>query len=174
MHLVSRGAFATAYDLPVPDSVRLNVQAWLASESGGASLVEFYLDGEKGLPRILYLERQRRRLYLIFEAAFLSQLLDVSPNIGTDDRIFLYNAHEQPFLSNTIEEEYRVPADWQAGIHKLFWENQINGVQDLTIRDTCGSSSRVTGCAICRCSSTSRARTRWRCSRSKRQRLNSR
>lgn len=136
LHLVSRGAFASAYDVPVPEAVRLNVQSWLASDTGGASLVEFYLDSERGFPRILYLERQRRRLYLIFEAAFLSQLLDVSPNIGTDDRIFLYNAHEQPFLSNTIEEEYRVPADWQAGIHKLFWENQINGVQDLTIRDT--------------------------------------
>ncbi len=134
-HLVARGTFTSAYDVPVPEAVRLNVQAWLATDAAGPSLVEFYLDGEKGSPRILYLERQRRRLFLIFEAAFLSQLLDVSPNIGTDDRIFLYNAHEQPFLSNTIEEEYRVPAEWQSGIHKLFWENQINGVQDLTIRD---------------------------------------
>lgn len=134
-YLVQRGVFSTAYDIPVPDAVRLNVSSWLANKEAGSALIEFYLESEKSTPRILYLERKIQKSYLIFKAAFLSQLLDTSRNIGSEDRIFIYNVHEQPFLSNTIESEYRVPPDWQAAIHKLFWEQQINGIQDLQVGD---------------------------------------
>ncbi|MBN8219386.1 MAG: response regulator [Spirochaetes bacterium] len=135
-YLVARGNFSTGYELPVPESVRLNIQSWLASSESGGALIEFYTDPEKGKPRIVYLEKKHTRRYFIFESTFLSQLLDVSQNISPDDRIFIYNVHEEPFLSNTIEAEYHVPPDWQAGIHKLFWQHTVNGIQELVLKET--------------------------------------
>ena len=134
-YLVGRGTFVNGYELPVPDSVRLNIFSWLAHADSGGALIEFYIDPEKQKPRIVYLEKKSARRYFIFESTFLSQLLDVSQNISPDDRIFIYNIHEQPFLSNTIEAEYQVPPDWQAGIHKLFWQHTVNGIQELTLKD---------------------------------------
>ncbi len=133
-YLVQRGAFSTGYEINIPDAVRLNVLSWLANKEAGSALIEFYLESEKSKPRILYVERKVQKSYLIFEAAFLSQLLDISQNIGSDDRIFIYNVHEQPFLSNTIESDYQVPAEWQAGIHKLFWEQLVNGIQEIEVK----------------------------------------
>lgn len=135
-YLVARGNFTTGYELPVPESVRLNILNWLGNTQGGGALIEFYIDAEKTKPRIVYLEKKNNRRFFIFEATFLSQLLDVSQNIGADDRIFLYNIHEEPFLSNSIEAEYQVPPDWQAGIHKLFWQHTVNGIQELTLKDS--------------------------------------
>lgn len=135
-YLVARGNFTTGYELPVPESVRLNILNWLGNNQGGGALIEFYIDSEKTKPRIVYLEKKNNRRFFIFEATFLSQLLDVSQNIGADDRIFLYNIHEEPFLSNSIEAEYQVPPDWQAGIHKLFWQHTVNGIQELALKDS--------------------------------------
>jgi len=134
-NLVSRGNFNTGYEIPVPEAVRLNILAWLAETGGAAALIEFYTDSEKARPRLVYLEKKHGRRFFIFEAAFLSQLLDISQNIGADDRIFMYNVHEAPFLSNSIEAEYQVPADWQAAIHKLFWQRDVNGIQEINLQD---------------------------------------
>lgn len=134
-NLVMRATFGNSYDIPVPDAVRLNIQAWLAESQGPAALVEFYIEPEKNRPWLIYLEKKYGRRFFIFEAAFLSQLLDVSHNIGADDRIFMYNVHESPFLSNTIEAEYQVPADWQSAIHKLFWQRDVNGIQEINLQD---------------------------------------
>lgn len=133
--LVARGGFSTGYEIPVSDSVRQNVLGWLSDKNGGAALIEFYHDANTGRPRILYLEKQRGGVYFIFEADFISKLLDISHNISADDSIFIYNVYEEPFLSNSIEAGYRVTDDWQAGIHKLFWQSRVNGIHELQLKE---------------------------------------
>lgn len=133
--LLSRGRFATGYEIPVPDAVRQNVLWWLSEKNGPAALIEFFTDQTSGRPRIVYLEKRAGGMYFIFEADFISKLLDVSRNISADDRIFIYNIHEEPFFSNSIEAGYRVTDDWQAGIHKLFWQSRVNGIHELQLRD---------------------------------------
>lgn len=134
-HLAARGQFTNVYELPVPDSVRHSAQVWLNDNAAGGALIEFYTDSGQNKPRLLYLEKKYGRRYFVFAAQFLSQLLDISQNIGTDDRIFIYNAREEPFLSNTIEAGYQVTADWQAAIHRLFWQHELNGIQEVSLKD---------------------------------------
>lgn len=133
--LVARGTFSTGYEIPVSDTVRQNVLWWLGDKTGGAALIEFYHDANTGRPRILYLEKQRGGIYFIFEADFISKLLDISHNISADDSILIYNVHEEPFLSNSIEAGYRVTDDWQAGIHRLFWQSRVNGIHELQLKE---------------------------------------
>lgn len=133
--LVARGAFSTGYEIPVAEALRQNVLGWLSDKNGGAALIEFYHDTNTGRPRILYLEKQRGGVYFIFEADFISKLLDISHNISADDSIFIYNIHEEPFLSNSIEAGYRVTDDWQAGIHKLFWQSRMNGIHEMQLKE---------------------------------------
>ncbi len=133
-YLIARGAFTTGYEIPVPDAVRQNILWWLNDKNGGAALIEFYHDAANSRPRIIYLEK-RGGVYFIFEAAFISRLLDISRNISADDSIFIYNIHEEPFLSNSIEAGYRVTDEWQAGIHKMFWQTPVNGIQELQLRE---------------------------------------
>ncbi|MFO1526129.1 MAG: ATP-binding protein [Turneriella sp.] len=132
--LVVRGTFLNGYEIPVGEALRQKVLAWLTDREQPPALIEFY-NAENGKPRILYLERRAHSHFFIFEAAFLSQLLDISHNIDAEDRIFIYNMHEEPFLSNSIEAEYQVPPDWQAGIHKLFWQSELSGIQELKLRE---------------------------------------
>ena len=133
--LVGRGKFTTGYEIPVPDAVRQNILWWVSEKNGGTALIEFYTDQVRGTPRIVYLEKRNSGTYFIFEAGFISQLLDVSHNISADDQIFIYNIHEEPFLSNSIEAGYRVTDDWQAGIHKLFWQSRVNGIHELHLKE---------------------------------------
>ena len=134
-YLLARSYFSTTYDLPVPESVQLNAAQWLADKDAGTSYIDFFIEPKNSTPRILYLERHKGFRYSIFGAAFLSRLLDVSQNISADDRIFIYNVHEEPFLSNTIEAEYRVPSEWLARIHKLFWQMDTNSIQEIKLKE---------------------------------------
>jgi signal transduction histidine kinase/ActR/RegA family two-component response regulator len=130
---VSSGALITTFEPAVPESVRAKLQQWLHEPSNPAAQIEFYTDKRTGNPRLIYVERNGSPRYYIFEAAFLSRLLDLSRNVGADDRIFLYNNQEEPFLSNSIEGEYRVPDDWNAGIHKLFCQQDMNSISDIDV-----------------------------------------
>ncbi|HRP69677.1 MAG TPA: ATP-binding protein, partial [Turneriella sp.] len=134
-YLLTRGHFTTGYELPISEAARLNVLLWLSDKSAGSALIEFFIDPKNNLPRILYVERHKSSRYFIFEANFLAHLLDTSQSLDADNRIFIYNSHEEPFLSNSIENEYRVPTEWMAGIHRLFWQQEINSIQELKLNE---------------------------------------
>jgi len=133
-YIVASGYFTNIYELKIPDSVRAKIQTWLAENQPTHALIDFYIDAETNKPRIIYVERRTQVRYFIFEALFLSFIMDTSQNIAPDDRIFLYNAHDEGFLSNSIENEYQVPAEWQAGIHHQFWQQAVNGIQEIEVR----------------------------------------
>lgn len=133
--LVRRGQIASGYDAAVPEPVRSKVIGWLSDRQQSRSLIEFYGEPGGARPRIFYAERSGNLTFYIFEANFLSRLLDISQNVSADDMIFIYNTHEEPFISNVIENGYRVPEDWQASIHRLFWQSPVNSIQELRTRD---------------------------------------
>ncbi|MBS0618023.1 MAG: response regulator [Spirochaetes bacterium] len=133
-YVVAAGSLTNVYELKVPDSVRSKIQTWLAERQPTNALLDFYIDAAANKPRIIYVDRRTHLRYFIFEALFLSYIMDTSQNIAPDDRIFLYNAHDEVFLSNSIENEYHVPAEWQAGIHRQFWQQAANGIQEIEVR----------------------------------------
>jgi signal transduction histidine kinase/ActR/RegA family two-component response regulator len=133
---VSNGEMITAFEPAIPESVRSTLQQWMHRAHNAAGQIEFFTDPVSGKPRLIYVEKKDRVHFYIFEAAFLSQLLDVSRNVGTDDQIFLYNAQEMPFLSNSIENNYRVPANWRAAIHKVFGQQEMNSIIEIGVENT--------------------------------------
>jgi len=129
-NLISQGFVHTMAEIPLQPTERRLIEVSFENTAGAAL---YFFNNEKIKNRIIfYCEKKSDGFkYYFFSGEFMKELLDKSETINPDDRVFLFNANGDAFLSNSLESEYEIDPAWQAAIHQNFWDKNVNTITEI-------------------------------------------